>query len=600
MSKTTLTTISKQWQPYLSWFDATLQPILSELLSQLNLMLGSIKENNAANNDWHSGLGEIRSRGHYENLLLSEWLLFDDEPDEFLRRAVTQEHLFLTPTPEEQKSNNAIIALFDEGILQLGNCRLVHLVMMLLLADRAIKQHSQFYWGVIQHPAELHSFSGLDSLIDLLKKKSLSSVNQQAMDNWSKYLDGMVADERWFIGAKITAEVILPAEMMTQHMYISQQVTHNRKLNIITQGNGTTRSCELKLPSEIICTKLILGQLAPNSNYSDLEQYSLVPISIHTSPIVSMSGNNIAALTHEEKHVLICSLVDTLSAKQKCKINFSPFNGELIALDFQNKKMIGLIKHGSDVFVWQPNKKNKSIMIAPDQLDMANSEQTKFIWLYEGQGHCIYLIDKNQTLWQCYINRQPLANSAYELVEIDKKVISLFKLSDTRCVYSTYNENDELRLKSPQLRQINCLIPGSAKAITQILIADEKNWQNGYGIVAYGTEKVWQILTRHPFANDSITSQFTIPSEWTVWGLPYRNYQSLALLIHNDRKKIATFNPENHDIDEIYYSPDPIVQCYFSSLSETFALITENHELILYSFATDSVRLIIKNKDPSC
>lgn len=600
MSKNTLTTLSNEWQPYLSWFDATLQPIMAELLSQLYLMLGPIKENNASNNDWHSGLGEIKQRGHYENLVLSEWLLFEDEPDEFLRRAVTHEHLFLAPTPEEQKSNNAIIALFDEGILQLGHMRLVHLVMMILLTHRATKQQSQFYWGIIQHPTELHPFIGLDSLLDLLKNKSLSSINHQTMDDWSTYLEGIEADERWFIGASITAEAISLVKPLTHHVYINQHIIGHRKLNISILGQGHTRNRVIKLPNEIVCTKILLGQLAPNSNYADLEHYTLVPISTTFPPVISMNGNNIAALTQERKHVFICALVDTLTAKQKCKVMFPAINGELLALDFQNKKTIGLIKHASQIWVWQPNKAFRTITIAPEQLDMTETKYTQFMWIYDDQGHSIYLIDKDQTLWQCYINKQLQANQAYELVEVDKNVLSLFKLSDSRCVYTTVNaEDDVLQLKSPQLKHINYILPDSPKAITQILITDEKSWLHGFGIIAFAIQQEWQIVTRDPITQSSITLLFTLPPEWTAWGVLYRDHQIRVLLIHRNQKKVAMLNPDNHDIDEIYYSPNAIVQYHFSSLSNTFVLITENHEIVLYSFATDSVRLMIKNKEGS-
>lgn len=600
MSKNTLTTLSHQWQPYLSWFDATLQPIMAELLSQLYLMLGPIKENDASNNDWHSGLGEIKSRGHYENLLLSEWLLFEDEPDEFLRRAVTHEHLFLAPTPEEQKSNNAIIALFDEGILQLGHMRLVHLVMMLLLAHRAYKQQSQFYWGIIQQPAELHAFSGLDSLLDLLNNRSLSAINSQTMDNWSIHLEGIVADERWFIGAKMTMDTISLAKPLTHHVYINRHTTEQRKLNISILGPGNIRHSVVKLPNEIVCAKILLGQLAPNSNYADLEYYTVVPIATTFPPIVSMNGNNVAALTQEQTHLLICSLVDTLSAKQKCKATFSAFNGEPLALDFQNKKIIGLIKYDSQVWIWQPNRALKLLMIPPERLDITATKYTQFMWIYDDQGQSIYLIDKNHTLWHCYINKQPQVNNAYELVEVDKNVLSLFKLSDSRCAYTAFNEKDDLRLKSPQLKHIDYLLPDSQKAITQLLIADEKNWLSGFGIIAFGIQQEWQILTRDATTSDSITLLFTIPAEWTVWGLLHRDNQTRVLLIHHDRKKIATLNPDNNDIEEIHYSPNTIAQYHFCSLSNTFALITANREITLYAFATDSVRLIIKNKDVSC
>ncbi|MDF7670690.1 hypothetical protein PT276_05685 [Orbaceae bacterium ESL0721] len=594
-----ITTLAKQWQPYLVLFDVNLQPVLAELLSQLYLLLDPIKENYADDNDWHSGLGEIKPRGHYENLLLSEWLLFDSEPDEFLRRAINHEHLFLAPAPEEQKANGAIIALFDASVLQLGKMRIIHLVMMILLAHRADKNRSQFYWGVIQHPAKLTPFAGLDSLLELLNSRSDSTVNP----HWSTFLNEIKTDERWFIGAKMTSQLLnVP---LTDQLCISQSITLPRQLTISIQGAGKVRTHLLKLPNDIICNKIILGQLTPNRFYAEVEQTILVPISTHFQPIISMNGNQVAALTEEGKHLFICSLSDPISVKQKAKISFPPLSGELLAVDSQHKRVIGLINRNSEIWIWQPKKGVEQLAIKVEQLDLPATGKTQFIWLYDVPFHSIYLIDKNQTLWRSYINNQSGESTICELVEVDKNVLALYKISDAKCLYVTASENGELRVKSPQIRAINYPLTNSTVSsstinVTQILLADAPSWLDGFGTVALGVAQDWQILTYTKEEDETKVLRFTLPPDWRAWGLFYQDDQIQLLLLHHDGKKVALFSPNSHAITEIYHSRHAIVQYHFSLFSNSFTLITEVGELILYSFRTESVRLIVKNREAAC
>ncbi|WP_392564368.1 hypothetical protein RHO13_02055 [Orbus wheelerorum] len=600
MNKDSLIVLNKEWQPYLSWFDAKIQPIMSELLSQLNLVLGPIKENAMLNNDWHSGLGEVKQRGRYENLLLSEWLLLDDEPDEFIRRVVSNEHLFLAPMPEEQKSNNTIIAFFDEGILQLGSLRLVHLVMMLLLDRRAKKQNSQFFWGVIQQPARLNVFEGLESLLSLLENRWLSALSNKNIVDWGAYLTDSNFDERWFIGAQITGQTLRPSNIITHCVYIRYQSDDNRKLNIRILEHNRTKSTVIVLPNEIICRKMLAGQLAPNSNYGSLELKTFVPVNISFPPCVSMTSNQIASLTDEANHIILCSFLDALSAKQKCKVNYQSISGSLLVLDFQNKKVIGLITKQSRVYIWQPSKELKEIELEYDHFSTyIEMKYTRFIWIYKNHGQSIYLIDNQNNMWSYDINKQPQDN-VYKRLNIDINVLALFKLNDSKFLYIKFDDADKIWLKSPQLRHVNYCLKVSKKEITQILIADEMGWLNGFGVCALAIEQQWQVFKYDNGAQAQIELSVIIPNNWQVFGLYYQNDQLLFLIIHQDRKRIATFNISNSNIDELYYSTSNITQFSFSALAKSFALITENCNLIFYSMVTNSIRATIKTKEITC
>jgi len=600
MSKNSLVVLNKEWQPYLSWFDAEIQPIMSELLSQLNLILGPIKENTTLNNDWHSGLGEVKQRGRYENLLLSEWLLLDEEPEEFIRRAVSNEHLFLAPMPEEQKSNNTIIAFFDEGILQLGALRLVHLVMMLLLDKRAKKQNSQFFWGVIQQPVKLNLFDGLESLLSLLENRWLSAPSNKNINDWVAYLSDSNLDERWFIGGQITGQALQSSQLITHSVYIRYQIDDHHKLNVKISEHYRTRTTVVGLPNEIICCKMLAGQLAPNSNYGDIELKILVPIATSFPPCVSMTSNQIAGLSDEANHIIFCSFFDALSARKKCKVNYQSIKGVVMALDFQHKKIIGLVTEQSKVYIWLPNKPLKGIDLEYNNFsENFDNQYTRFMWMYNNHDQSVYLIDNQNNMWRYDINKQQQDN-IYKRLDIDINVLALFKLSDSKCLYVKVDNADRIWLISPQLRHINYCLEVLIQEETQILIADEMSWLDGFGVCALGIEQKWQVFKYDNIAQQPIKLSVVIPNNWQVFGLYYKRDQPLFLLIHQDRKKVATFNVVNSDIDELYYSTSNIAQFNFSSLAKSFALITDNNDLILYSLVTDSIRATIRTKEVSC
>ena len=72
------------------------------------------------------GFDGVEQRGEYHRLLTSEWLLAEEVPDEFLRRAAMNEHLFLRLARNEPQGGRRTLVFLDAGPMQLGSPRLVH------------------------------------------------------------------------------------------------------------------------------------------------------------------------------------------------------------------------------------------------------------------------------------------------------------------------------------------------------------------------------------------------------------------------------------------------------------------------------------------
>ncbi len=197
------------WRPWLGWFEPALADALGELVRRLSELVGPAPAAGGRGALEPDGLGDLRLRGPYERLLASEWLLAEELPDEFLRRAVATEHLFLAPQLRAMPSDRLVVAIFDAGPLQLGAPRLGHLAAWVLLARRAADLGGRLRWGVLQCPGELHDAENPAQLRELLKARRLAPVDDAHETGWRRSLApgpesplGMAEVETWWVARR--------------------------------------------------------------------------------------------------------------------------------------------------------------------------------------------------------------------------------------------------------------------------------------------------------------------------------------------------------------------------------------------------------------
>src|ERR1041385_5936816 len=138
------------WSAYLRIFPEEVSLALGPIIQRLAMLIGSPLPRLNENEGEPDGFDGLNRRGTYERLLLSEWMLADEIEDEFMRRAVMGEHLFLNRAHSAPVGTRASMALFDAGPSQLGSPRIAHLAALIVLANRADAANSTFSWGVLQ------------------------------------------------------------------------------------------------------------------------------------------------------------------------------------------------------------------------------------------------------------------------------------------------------------------------------------------------------------------------------------------------------------------------------------------------------------------
>ena len=169
-------------------------------LLPLQRALGAMRIPRHATAGEPDGFAGLTRRGPYDRLLASEWLLALDEPDEFLRRAIMNEHVFLAPQYREPGGACTSVALLDTGPLQLGAPRLVQLALLVVLARRAAAARAELRFGVLQDEhATLHELDPPGVLRWLNARSWLPAAH--AIDAWRERLTELAAEDAWIVGA---------------------------------------------------------------------------------------------------------------------------------------------------------------------------------------------------------------------------------------------------------------------------------------------------------------------------------------------------------------------------------------------------------------
>lgn len=276
------------WRRYLSWFDAGLAESLGELLRRLQPLLGPAEACHGLGELEPDGLDDLRRRGGYARLLLSEWALAEVEPDEFLRRAASNEHLFLAPRLVRSRSDLTVVALFDAGPGQLGAPRLVHLALAIALAQRAEHLGARLLWGCLQQSGTLAPLQQAEHLQQLLSARSLQWVDAGSLAHWQAQILALptAPAECWLIGSEDAA---LPATHRAQ-----LQRSLDGGVNLVLRSRRQRREALLPPLPPAVATHLLGGRFVrrPGSR-------KLVPgdaaqrVSLKQAPVLDRQGTSV-------------------------------------------------------------------------------------------------------------------------------------------------------------------------------------------------------------------------------------------------------------------------------------------------------------------
>jgi hypothetical protein len=139
------------WAGQLAVLEPGVALALGPMIHRLDELVG---RHSAA--DAHDGLPDgfdgLTTRGHPDRLLVSQWLLAQEVPDEFTRRAAAGELLYLAPARRHGDDTHQSALLLDCGPHLHGAPRLLQLALALVLHRRAVGHGRTLRLGVLGHP----------------------------------------------------------------------------------------------------------------------------------------------------------------------------------------------------------------------------------------------------------------------------------------------------------------------------------------------------------------------------------------------------------------------------------------------------------------
>lgn len=270
------------WSPWLELFPRELIQSFGPMLQRLDRAVGPLRVQSELGKGEPDGFDGLTRRGSYERLLLTEWLLADEMPEEFLRRAVMGEHAFYQIARREPAGSRLSAALFDAGPNQLGSPRLAHLAALIVLARRAEAAGAEFRWGVLQSREMPPMMAAEDSIRQLLGARSLREADADDLAHWQERMGiGGKSDDFWLIGGT-RLERLLPDRHVSRLFVTDPLDTEARELTAAIHIPGRpTLAVILPLPEEKVCGRLlrdpfgvaraaprkVAGRFAPISNF---------------------------------------------------------------------------------------------------------------------------------------------------------------------------------------------------------------------------------------------------------------------------------------------------------------------------------------------
>jgi hypothetical protein len=253
------------WGSYLSVFPRDVALSLGPVLQRLSSAVGPLGVRQSSGDGETDGFDGLARKGGYERLLASEWLLADEAPGEFTRRAAMGEHLFLRINHPAPGGSRASVAVFDAGPGQLGSPRIAQLAALIVLARRAETAGARFAWGILQEPAApLFPAVSETGVFRLLQARTAHEATDAQVQAWRERVRGWrELDDLWLVGSQRLGA--MPAARGASLLQLwDVLVPDTRQVAVkVRRGPGPPLGeVALELPGDDACARLLRDPFA--------------------------------------------------------------------------------------------------------------------------------------------------------------------------------------------------------------------------------------------------------------------------------------------------------------------------------------------------
>lgn len=275
------------WAPHLGIFPRDLAVSLGPVLHRLSFAVGPLQVRRHQGEGEPDGYDGLTRRGSYERLLTSEWLLAEEAPEEFTRRAAMGEHLFLHVARPVPSGSRVSAAVFDAGPGQLGSPRIAQLAALIVLSRRAEAAGVRFAWGILQEPdAPLFEKVTEAGILRLLQARTPHEATDAQLTAWHKRLQGWrEVDDLWFVGPPRLSTV--PGTRGASFLQVwdvldpeaRRVAVRIRRGSGVAGGGVPAPAINLELPDHAACARLLRDPFSAAVVAPDRLAAPLVPAS---------------------------------------------------------------------------------------------------------------------------------------------------------------------------------------------------------------------------------------------------------------------------------------------------------------------------------
>ncbi len=284
------------WARQLQLLARPLADALAPLLQQLDRLVGPATINEATGEP--DGLSGLARSGIPERLLPGEWLLAEEYPEEFERRAVMGEQLYYEQRQIARGSARAIYLLLDAGPQQIGAPRLLHLLLLLLLARRAEAVGATLHWGLLQRPEQgwQQEVNVATLTANFLRAAGLMPVTADQLGLWRAALaERQAAEECWLAASRYDAapfrEAFTPLPLHCITIDPSYDLAADRLLVAVTPPPpARSRSDEFPLPPAALVKQVLRN---PFQASPKLLTHSAGPLTVDSQVMFVDHGNRV-------------------------------------------------------------------------------------------------------------------------------------------------------------------------------------------------------------------------------------------------------------------------------------------------------------------
>ncbi|MDC6490630.1 hypothetical protein LN426_07100 [Pseudomonas syringae] len=579
----------------MQWFPPEQLPLLADLFARLNPLLGPLRGMQQGGVPEPDGLGDLHRRGPYERLLASEWLLADELPDEFLRRAVVGEHLFLAPQYRTHQANRMIVVLFDAGPLQLGGPRLVHLALLILLARRASEAGAELRWGSLQNAPQLHEFKDAAHLKQLLDARTYQTVTDEHWHTWRAWLSEQNYDsgERWLVGQQLPAT---NARSCTHRVQI-QRSLDGSSLMVALQDAGT-RQVALPNPDERLALQLIKGEFDIARQITRTAVKTLIPrVALTLPPVIAGSGSHVALKLLDEPGLVVIKL-PAPRQKKPFDVRRTLWNNRStpLAITFPGRMPGAILSLDEQLVFW--NMPGVKPVARPErerlQMPVGTATLLPMVWMHNGTYGRVFLLDTKGHLafWVVENGKLPTQHQSGVTHSMADKVVGMAQVDRNILAYLRHDAGRlYVHRINPWISQSKGHVVGTSKGVNveQVLFPASACWDRAFHGCAWmrlvDGQQQWQMV-----APDLQTEQIDLAPGWKGLGLLIGEDEvlSMVLLSPNQQTVALYFQGEQR---VLFTTNETIARISFCPMSGLVAALTKARELVVYS-ARDERRVL--------